>query len=179
MEGTIAPRSPVLRGLLSIQRYILIASSIVLATTFFVVVVLRYVFEANLFAYEEWVLAIAFFLYFLGGAEGSWEGTHIKADFLSAFIKSEAVRRFFQLLVMIIELGVLLFLSGLSAYMVWENIDQYPKWPATVAWRIPFLVPHLGIMLGFLLMTLYTGIRFYEGVTNPAFLRTSDEGDVA
>lgn len=175
MEGTLTPKSPALRRLLAFQKILLVSASLILAVTFFFVVILRYLFQADLFAYEEWVMAIAFWLYFIGGAQGSWEGNHIKADFLSAFIKSPAVSRFFALLVIAIELAVLLVLSGLAIYMVWENIAQYPKWPATVAWRIPFLVPHTGIMLGFLLMTFFTGLRLHVALTDPDFLKPLDD----
>lgn len=176
MDGSLTPKSPALKRLLALQKFVLVIASLVLAITFFVVVILRYLFQADLFAYEEWVLAIAFWLYFIGGAQGSWEGTHIKADFLSAFIKSEAIKRGIANFVMALELSILVVLTCLAAYMVWENIAQYPKWPATVAWRIPFLVPHFGIFLGFLLMAFFTGLRLRIAMTDPDAFATDDVG---
>ena len=177
MDGLLEPKSAALKTLLRVQKYILVIASLVMAVTFFLVVILRYVFQADLFAYEEWILVIAFWLYFLGSAQGSWEGSHIKADFLSAFITSGSVRRFFVLLVMGIETGVLAVLVALGAYMVWENIAQYPRWSATVAWRIPFLVPHFGIFLGFSLMLLFSALRLKTAWCDPdAFNPDISEG---
>ena len=174
MDGLLEPKSAALKMLLRAQKYVLVTASLVMAVTFFLVVVLRYVFQADLFAYEEWILMIAFWLYFLGSAQGSWEGSHIKADFLSAFIRSAAMRRFFVLLVMVIEVGVLGVLAALGAYMVWENIAQYPRWSATVAWRIPFLVPHSGIFLGFSLMLLFSALRLKVAWCDPEAFRSDD-----
>ena len=174
MDGLLEPKSAALKTLLRVQRYILIAASLAMAVTFFLVVILRYVFQADLFAYEEWILVIAFWLYFLGSAQGSWEGSHIKADFLSAFVKSPVIHRFFILLVMVIEVAVLVVLAGLAAYMVWENIAHYPRWSATVAWRIPFLVPHFGIFLGFSLMLLFSAIRLKAAWCEPDAFRADD-----
>ena len=174
MDGMLEPKSAALKTLLRVQKYVLVVASLVMAVTFFLVVILRYVFQADLFAYEEWILVIAFWLYFIGSAHGSWEGSHIKADFLSAFIKSASVRRFFVLLVMVIEVSVLAVLAGLGAYMVWENIAQYPRWSATVAWRIPFLIPHFGIFLGFSLMLFFSALRLKVAWCEPEAFMTDD-----
>lgn len=162
-----------LAAILVAQRYVLILSSLTLASTFFAVVIMRYVFEADLFAYEEWVLTIAFWLYFLGGAQGSWEGSHIKADFLSSFLPQVRARRFFAYLVMVLEIGVLLVLTYWAFYMIYEAILDYPRLAATVAWRIPFAVPHLGIAIGFALMCLFTILRFYMAWNDPDFQKSN------
>ncbi|MDE0344591.1 MAG: hypothetical protein OXI66_02260, partial [Boseongicola sp.] len=48
--------------------------------------------------------------------------------------------------------------------MVLEDVAEYPGWPRTVAWKIPFVVPRFGIFLGFLLMGIYTAIHLYVSV---------------
>ena len=54
----------------------------ILPITFFLVVLFRYVLERDLFAYEEWLLPICFWLYFLGGALGTYYDKQINADLL-------------------------------------------------------------------------------------------------
>lgn len=147
--------------LLILQKWLLVVSSAILAIVFFLVVVLRYVFQTDLFAYEEWVLAIAFWLYFIGGAQGSWEGTHIKADFLSALIRSRRLRWGFAVLTNVLELGTLIVLTYWGALMVLEDLASYPNWQATVAWNIPYLVPRLGIFVGLFLMGLYSALHLF------------------
>ena len=149
------------RALLVFQKWLLVTASAVLAIVFFLVVVLRYGFQADLFAYEEWVLAIAFWLYFIGGAQASWEDSHIKADFLSTMLRHPRLRWRFALLTNALELGTLIVLTCWGALMVWEDVARYPNWQATVAWNIPLAVPRLGIFVGLFLMSLYSALHLY------------------
>ena len=82
-----------IRSVLFVQKVLLVVCSLLIAVTFGVVVVLRYGFQMNLFAYEEWMMAAAFTLYFIGSAQGSFDNTHIKADLLKEWIRSEAAKR--------------------------------------------------------------------------------------
>ncbi|MES0879205.1 TRAP transporter small permease [Roseibium sp. SCP14] len=152
------------RILLRIQKIILFLCSMLLAISFFLVVVLRYIFEADLFAYEEWVLAISFWLYFIGGAQGSYEGTHIKADFVNAWVGSIRVKWLIANTALLLEIAVGIVLSYWAYLMVMEDATKYPDWPATVAWKIPFLLPRLGIFLGLVLMTFYTALHFWVAI---------------
>ncbi len=150
-----------LRGVLIAQKTILVLSSLIMAIVFFLVVVARYGFQGDLFAYEEWVLVIAFWLYFIGGAQGSWDGTHINADFLSTFISNPTIRWCMAMLTNALELFVLAVLTWWAVIMVGEDIAKYPQWPMTVAWKIPYALPRLGILVGLFLMTLYSGLHIY------------------
>ena len=153
-----------LRILLAVQKAILVVCSLILAFVFFVVVILRYGFQADLFAYEEWVLMFAFWLYFIGGAQGSFENTHIKADFINAWVKSARIKWVIGIVTLGLETLVGAVLSYWGFLMVLEDAAQYPNWPATVAWKIPFVVPRFGIFLGLTLMTLFTALHLYMRV---------------
>ena len=153
-----------LRLVLTLQKILLVATSLALALVFFVVVILRYGFEGDLFAYEEWVLMIAFWLYFIGGAQGSFDNTHIKADFMAAMVSSARRRWLLANVTLALELFVLVVMCWWAAEMVLEDVAEYPNWPKTVAWKIPFVVPRFGIFLGFLLMAVYTAIHLYASV---------------
>ncbi len=152
------------RLMLALQKVLLVAASMALALVFFFVVILRYGFEADLFAYEEWVLVVAFWLYFVGGAQGSFDNTHIKADFMAAMVSSARARWLLANLTLALELAVLIVMSWWGAVMVLEDVAEYPGWPKTVAWNIPFVVPRFGIFLGFVLMGLYTALHLYVSV---------------
>ena len=147
--------------LLMFQKAALVVSSLIMAVVFFLVVILRYGFQGDLFAYEEWVLMIAFWLYFIGGAQGSYENTHIKADFIAAWVRNPRLKWILANITMSLELAVLLVLSYWGILMVAEDIAQYPNWPATVAWKIPFVIPRFAIFLGFVLMAFYTALHLY------------------
>ena len=163
---------PPLRFMLALQKVLLVAASLAMALVFFFVVILRYGFEADLFAYEEWVLMLAFWLYFIGGAQGSFDNTHIKADFMAAMVSSARARWLLANLTLALELAVLVVMSWWGAEMVLEDVAEYPGWPKTVAWKIPFVVPRFGIFLGFVLMGAYTAIHLYVSVrSGPVELR--------
>ena len=48
--------------------------------------------------------------------------------------------------------------------MILEDVAKYPDWPTTVAWKIPFVLPRLGIFIGLVLMTFYTSLHLYAGL---------------
>lgn len=129
-----------------------------MASTFFCVVILRYGFGTDLFAYEEWLLAIAFWLFFLASAVATYRDTHINADILGIFLSKPRTIWLRALIVMVIELLILIYLSYLGLLMVLEDVADYPRWQTTIALKIPFLVPRLGIFIGFFLMTVFTAL---------------------
>lgn len=153
-------RAP-LRAVLLAQKTLLVLASLTMAVAFFLVVVIRYGFRGDLFAYEEWVLAVAFWLYFIGGAQGSWDDTHIKADFLSTFIANPSMRWLLSVLTNALELFVLGVLTWWALVMVGEDVAKYPGWPTTVAWKIPYALPRLGICVGLALMAAYSLLHLY------------------
>lgn len=142
------------------QKTIIVLCSLLIAVTFGIVVVLRYGFEANLFAYEEWMLVAAFILYFIGAAQGSYDNTHIKADLINEWISSPALRRRFNLLILALEVLIAGVLAYWGLLMVAEDLAKYPEMPATPVYKIPLAVPRGTIFVGFLLMTIYAAMHF-------------------
>ena len=154
-----------LRLILVAQKVLLVVTSMALALVFFVVVILRYGFQGDLFAYEEWVLMMAFWLYFIGGAQGSFDNTHIKADFMAAMVAGARARWLLATVTLALELAVIVVMTWWGLEMVLEDVAAYPGWPTTVAWKIPFVVPRFGIFLGFLLMGVFTATHLWVTAT--------------
>ena len=75
--------------LLMIEKTIMIIASIGVVLLIFISVIARYIFEKNFAGMEELVVLVAFWIYFIGGTYGSYEGSHITADILSVFVKGE------------------------------------------------------------------------------------------
>jgi TRAP-type C4-dicarboxylate transport system permease small subunit len=132
-----------------------------MAATFFCVVILRYGFQADLFAYNEWLLIICFWLYFMGGALGTYDGSHINADLLSHVVDSPRFNWARRVLVVTIELVIGIVIVYWAVLMIYDEIISYPSWQTTVALKIPFLVPRAAILLGFILMAFYSALHLY------------------
>jgi len=135
-----------------------------MASTFFLVVIMRYIFEADLFAYEEWILVIAFWMYFIGGAVGSYENSHIKADFLHTILKTARSKWILVNITLTLEVIICGVLAYWAFLMIQEEVVAYPEWQRTSALQIPFVVPRLSIFVGLVFMTFYTLLHLYSGL---------------
>ena len=161
-------RRPV-RILLTAKSVFVSVACMIMAVTFFFVVIFRYILETDLFAYEEWLMVICFWLFFMAGALGTYDDTHINADLLNQVLRNPRALRVRALIVASIEFIVLLFAVYWASLMIIDEIQSYPYWQQTIALRIPFLVPRLSILVGFVFMAFYTGLRLYVlTVTEPA-----------
>ncbi len=132
-----------------------------MAFTFLFVVIFRYGFQADLFAYEEWLLIICFWLYFMASALGTYEDTHVNADLLDHVISDPRKKWIRALLVATIELIVSVAVIYWSILMIQDEIDSYPYWQSTIALKIPFIVPRLAVFVGFLFMAFYSALHIY------------------
>ena len=147
--------------MLAVKNAFVCVASLIMAFTFLCVVILRYGFQADLFAYEEWLLIICFWLYFMASALGTYENSHVNADLLSYLTDNARLNWLRAVVIGVIELLVSLAVVYWAILMVAEEIGTYPNWQSTIALKIPFLVPRLGVLVGFALMSFYSGLRLY------------------
>ena len=169
----------VIRFVVQIQKILIASCSVLIAVTFGVVVVLRYGFQANLFAYEEWMLVAAFILYFFGAAQGSFDDSHIKADLLKEWIRSESAKRILGLFVLGLEVVIGAVLSWWGFLMVADDLSRYPELPATPVYSIPLAVPRGTIFIGFVLMTVYAAMHFLRLLLETPGAGTDEAGGEA
>lgn len=174
-ERIAGPGPSLLKTLLSIMHFVIIASGCIMALTFFCVVILRYGFDADLFAYEEWLMTIAFWMFFMASAVATHNNVHINADILGIVLKRPKTIWLRAIAVKVIELLILVYLSYLAVYMVYEEIIVYPMWQMTIALKIPFAVPRLGIAIGILMMTFYTILYLYLLLKDGPTVQSEDE----
>nr|WP_317054403.1 TRAP transporter small permease [Roseovarius sp. W115] len=146
---------------MKIKSFFLIISTFILALTFFLVVVFRYILESDLFAYEEWLLPMCFWLFFLGSAVGTYDDTQIKADILEEWFKNPRAIWMRRVILTAIELIITIFLVYWAVLMLRDELASYPQWQTTIALRIPFFVPRLGIFVGLVFMALYSALHLY------------------
>jgi len=149
------------RGLLAFKTVFVVIACLIMAGTFFFVVIVRYGFEGDLFAYNEWLLMVCFWLFFMGGALGTYEGSHINADLLDYLTEDQRLRWLRKLVVTVIEVGVSIALVYWAVLMIYDEIESYPNWTVTPALKMPFLIPRAGILVGLLMMSFYSALHLY------------------
>ncbi len=168
------------RTMVRIKSIFLSLSTFILALTFLFVVVSRYILHTDLFAYEEWLLPLCFWLFFLGSAVGTYEDTQIKADILESYITNPRTMWIRRVLLGLIEFVVSVFLVYWGILMLIDEIASYPQWQTTIALRIPFVVPRLGIVVGFSFMAFYSALHLYVLFRGgPAYVTETLDGDGA
>ena len=158
--GLAAP----LRVIMKIMNFVLISTGSIMALTFFFVVIFRYGFNGDLFAYEEWLLALCFWMFFMASAVATHDRSHINADLLGFMLKDPKTIWIRSIAIEAIELFVCIAVTYWAFLMIEEEIAAYPNWQATIALKIPFLVPRLGIFYGFFMMAVYNLLHIYVTV---------------
>ncbi len=141
--------------LVRLEKVIVFCCSLFLAAAFCLIVLLRYGFDSDLFAYEEWVLTVAFLLYFVGGALASHDDVQIKADIVQEYIKSRRAKSVYLGGVLLFEAAVVAVLTYFALLMFLHEFARWPNIPTTPVYKIPLAVPRFFILVGLGLMALH------------------------
>jgi len=148
-------------GLLILQRNILFYFSIIIAFSITLGAILRYLFKTNLYGMEEIVAIFAFWLYFVGGAYGAYEDSHIKADVVSSFVSNKKIKR----LLLAFSAGVTAIYCFIGIYLAWGMVSfSFLRGTQTAVWRVPLWIPQGSVFFGFIMMALYFSIHFKERI---------------
>lgn len=151
----------VLNYLLKFQRVIMFVTSLVIIISLSITVFLRYIFKIDLFGIEELLIIPIFLLYFFGSSYGSYEDSHIGADLLDSYVKNKKVLAWLHTVKYFVTLAAcVVFLFWAFQYFIWST----GKLEKTSGWQIPLFIPHGVVLLGFLLMTLYSFIHLYRQI---------------
>ncbi len=135
-------------------------SGFLMALTFGAVVVVRYGFGGDLFAYEEWLLAISIIGFFAGAVLASERKMHINADILGIVLQSPRLIWWRGCLVLTIELLVCLFIVY-ACYVSLLDDFSFPRLRATPVLRIPFVSWRIAIMIAFGFMSMFSAAYLY------------------
>jgi TRAP-type C4-dicarboxylate transport system permease small subunit len=146
---------------LSLQALLMVFASVFIVVGVSAMAIMRYVFESNLYGAEEVILIAAFWLYFLGAGSASEQRKHIRAEVFSAYCKSEKI----NMAVKALAESITLCLSVIYTYWAVEFIIRsFESGGVTPVWRIPMVTVHLSILIGFILITIYSAIDLKQTV---------------
>ncbi|MBI1495009.1 TRAP transporter small permease [Halocynthiibacter styelae] len=145
---------------LVVMKIIATFSGFLMAFTFGAVVIIRYGFGGDLFAYEEWLLGISIVGFFAGAVLASERKLHINADILGIIIHNPRLIWWRSLVILVIELAVILFIIYAS-YLAIEYDLSRPRLRGTPVLRIPFVTWRIAIMAAFCFMATYSAAYLY------------------
>jgi len=142
----------VVKTLVNLQYGVSIAMAFILLGMIGFEVVSRYVLKTSLMGVEELMVVPIIWLYMLGGADASYEKSHIECGILSLYIKKDRSKLMFEVLKRTICFIVLVWMEywGIKYYQyslkVWKigDITGFPLFYANIA-----------ITVGFFLMAIY------------------------
>ena len=162
LEDELPPRlGNFIRFIIRIKSFLVAVALPILPITFFFVVLFRYILHSDLFAYEEWLMPICFWVFFLGSALGTYYDKQINADLLDTIADSRKLQWIQKIVIQIIELVITLILVYYAWLMLADEISDYPGWKTTIALKIPFIIPRIGIFVGFAFMAFYSSLAIY------------------
>lgn len=142
------------------QKIILVLCSVFVVLIMCVEVLLRYVFKSDLFGIEEIVVIAAFWLYFIGSSYGVYEKSHVTADIIPQLLP-ESLQRGLTLVIHITMFCLCLIFSWWALGMVGYSIQEMPR---TTGLRIPVFISQASVLVGYVLMTFYTGVHILEDI---------------
>ncbi|MBU2965798.1 TRAP transporter small permease [Amphritea sp. 2_MG-2023] len=135
------------------QAVLMVLASVFIVLGVSAMAIMRYVFESNLYGAEEIILISAFWIYFLGAGHASYQRKHICAEVFSVYCRSETIKSAVKVLAETITLG----LAALYTYWAVEFVSRsFLEGGVTPVWRIPLVVVHVSILIGFILIALYS-----------------------
>lgn len=140
------------RNLNRFQKFMMATSSILIVAMICIAVVARYIFESDFYGSEELISMVAFWLYFMGAAQGSHDKSQISADIVSCYIKGDKTRRIMHIVTDLVTLAICLLVTTWAVQFVAWGFKMNPKSPV---FRLPMLIPQCAVGLGFILMSWY------------------------
>jgi TRAP-type C4-dicarboxylate transport system permease small subunit len=149
------------RAMVLIKSILVAVTLPILPITFLFVVVFRYILQSDLFAYEEWLMPICFWIFFLGSALGTYYDKQINADLLDTMTNNPTLLWLRKVIIQSVELFITLVLIYWAWLMIADELAAYPNWKTTIALKIPFLYPRLGILIGFGFMGFYSALAVF------------------
>jgi TRAP-type C4-dicarboxylate transport system permease small subunit len=144
-----------------LERTILVVSSTLTFMGICIAVSLRYFFRQDLFGLEEILMILGFWLYFVGGAYGSYTRTQIKAELLDFIFSSARIKGVIKSVCHLVSVAMAGCLCWWSVEMLIFGLE---KGAHTPVFNLPMATAHIPLIVGFFLMMVYTMAEFVDEI---------------
>ena len=134
-------------------RYLLTALILIVALGQFVQVITRYVLQVPVMGLEETMMYPTLWLYIFGAVNASRENTHIRANVLEIFLKTDRQHTILAIVGEVISLIVGLWLLSWA----WDFTRYaWRVWKESPTLYIPTFYSDVALVAGLILMMIYT-----------------------
>jgi len=123
--------------------------------------VMRYILKKDFYGSEEVILLIAFWMYFIGSAFATHEGSQISADLISSSLGNERHKIILKVAQRFIELILFGVLTWWAFRFGKFSIETGQK---TQVYKIPMIASLSSVLLSFVLSMLYSAINIYKDI---------------
>ena len=141
---------------IQLQKVILVATCAMFTCVIMIQIVFRYFLFLPLHGMEELATYLAIWTYFIGGAYGAYERSHISASLVQMLVKNQAVSLLLKVLVSIVTVVVCAWMARWAFdYLAW-SIRIGPR---SLELHTPLYWVHASMFVGLALMSLYFTIE--------------------
>lgn len=157
-----------------LKKATLVITCALFTTIILIEIVFRYFLFLPLHGMEELATYLAIWTYFIGGAYGAYERSHISASLIEMLVKNSRIRLLVMILVNIITVVVALWMSVWAFdYLAW-SIRLGPR---SLELRTPLYWVHASMFVGLALMSFYFAIELFDNLRR--LYRAGHEGSLA
>ena len=143
------------------SKYLLTTLICVVALGQFVQVITRYVLQIPVMGLEETMLYPTLWLYMLGAVNASRENSHIRANVLEIFLKTERQHKVLAIIGEVISLIVGLWLLSWA----WDYTQYaWRVWRESPTLYIPTFYSDIALLVGLTLMMVYTAWHLFRHI---------------
>lgn len=154
-------------------KFIMILSGLFITLTVFVAVLLRYVFQIDLYSIDEFQMLAAYWFYFISAAYASSHGLQITADIITFILKNEKSKLLISTIVNLVSVIILTLFAYWSKDLILFAISATQK---TQAWRISMVYYYLPVVAGLTLMAIFALRDFIQVMSD--FVSFRAKGDL-
>ncbi|SMY12654.1 TRAP transporter small permease [Brevibacterium jeotgali] len=142
-------------GLVRFQKWVMFLSCAAIIIGLFAEVICRYVLRTSIFGMNELVLIPAIWMYFMGASYAAHQGSHISANVLQVYLRSERAKAVLRLMIAVISMILGVIFAYWATYYVMDSVQ---RGGTTSIFDIPLVIPQSAVVLSFVLMVLYTAV---------------------
>jgi len=139
-------------GLAAIQRGFLFFLMALLTGAMFTEVITRYFFGTSFFGLEQFIGYTAVWVYLIGSSYGSYERSHIRAEFIGVFVKNKRTLNITRA----VSAGVSTFMSCVFAKWSYDFcVESIRMHETTPTQSVPMIYFQSSLLVGAILMAAY------------------------